>query len=752
MFRKPQVKQLVTGFLACLTMAGAACCPASAAPNLPVDPTTSATSPDQYAAVEPLSTSWVLSYPTLIRYTHMPVLMPSANLGTSEAAPLLTSEGFPDTDVNIGPRGYQVSIIGTTLPPWTTDRPYSPGNKTTYTIAGCVAEPGPAFEWLGIAPGQSLSVLPGLPISLRAGITGYVVYNDNLIGNGGSDTTVRWRVGSYLYAVSIPLAPDDGGLQDAVAAADHMVLVTSDALAQVTHRTWNFHVVTSQSPYTTYDETVTLKANPQSLPAAPPVADASLPTSQPAAITATHGSAVRRGFEVTWRRTQSASSDAPKTHLSIDKIVGAARPGGVVQVQGTITPAPHPGVRLFGVWDTAHGSYKFVTFAKNHMVPNFTDPQSDGYAALQHVKVSGTHFTASLAIPQALYAPTTNASNRWALVVPGTMAFTLAAYDNRSPFFTWETIGHIKVSGAPVQSAAAPVDGPYTVTQPTTLTTFPPSVARALAQYGLGSDTVDAVPGVTLSPPVPELLPAWVPPQCAPFPYVTGTMPYTAEQSIPGGYIAVEYRPSVNVSKVSGGVQASLPTTPSGWATWLKQTQLLVYGTSGPDIGPETNGQPINLGHLHGMIYTLQSGTWVRFTWDGTHYGVYLAGPVNRTDAILTARSMTELQPGQTQNAVDVVLAYGQLIRDAKLGDSTALSDAQGLWQSTAAWEEPSVDSELDKTLLSWNNLQVKVLWSGWQEVEAQFSGLTTTRPNNPTTVTRTVRFKVSGGGQLAQQ
>ncbi|MCY0869516.1 MAG: hypothetical protein OWT27_02880, partial [Firmicutes bacterium] len=182
----------------------------SAISTIPLADTSAATT-----LASPLpSRTWVESYPALLHYADVPVLVPA--LGTM--AKIHSFLALAGTEVNANRDGYQATLAPiASLPPWTTQQPIIPGAQTSFTFAGARATPNLDTDlYLGLPANADFDDLPGLPISLAHGVTGYLTYFRNITGNGGSSTTLTWKAGGYLYQVSVPIAAGTDGRQAAI--------------------------------------------------------------------------------------------------------------------------------------------------------------------------------------------------------------------------------------------------------------------------------------------------------------------------------------------------------------------------------------------------------------------------------------------------------------------------------------------------------------------------------------------------------
>lgn len=215
------------------------------------------------------SRTWVESYPALLRYASIPVLVPAKGSMTriNRLASPSTSDTLSGTVVDASRDGYQVTLAYPSLPPWSTQEPKFMGNQTTFSFAGAKATSNLAtWMWLGLAPNTDFNHLPGLPVPLFNGTTGYLTYFRNITGNGGSSTTLTWKTGAYVYQVSVPIAAGSGGRTAALAMARNMTPLTTRGVQAVIAQPFHALAVNQGQKSPAYRDTVKLALDLSSLP------------------------------------------------------------------------------------------------------------------------------------------------------------------------------------------------------------------------------------------------------------------------------------------------------------------------------------------------------------------------------------------------------------------------------------------------------------------------------------------------------
>ena len=658
------------------------------------------------------SRTWVESYPALLRYSGIPVLVPAA--GSMTRINTLTSNpGIPSTlsgtVVDASRDGYQVTLAFASLPPWSTQEPKFLGNRTAFSFSGAKAAPSSAtWLWLGLAPDTNFDHLPGLPVALSDGATGYLTYLRNITGNGGSITTLTWKTGAFLYQVSVPIAAGSGGRTAALTLARNMTPLTVHGVQDVIAKP--FHVLGAsggqKSP--AYRDTVKLSLDlsslPKSLDETLPVADGSIYPRYESGVHKGTG----RGYRWQYRMTPTQTPTSIPTYtLSGVRVSGQAHAGGTVQVSGVISPKPPTGLQLGITWPYRSGPGQVHTFPPTQPLPWWGTPDNVSFDSLSNVHTTGNHFTASLPIPLALYDQGLGATqtNRWRILKPGVYHPQLMATSGQGSAVTLSL--RILPGTKPVLPGYQA--GPYLSGGHG----LPPVAANNLAYYGLGSGTQPTS--------VPLLLPAWVPGATDPY-SISFQFPLTSVQAITGGYAAIQFQEGINER---GG------PSPKPWPADLSQATLAVYGVQGApspyaDQIAHMSGRLVAIGPYSGRVYSLPSGTLVTATIDGTHYGVFAAHPATASDTLATARSLTELNAGSPTDAANAVLLYASLLRSSQRGNQPGWTGAYTqLWSHHQAQPHRTPgERHLDSMLSRWRGVQVRILSVQGPVVIAEFSGV----------------------------
>ncbi|MCY0875356.1 MAG: hypothetical protein OWT28_03650 [Firmicutes bacterium] len=661
--------------------------------------------------VSPLpSRTWLESYPALLHYADMPLLVPAfgsmAEIGASLA--------LAGTEVDVNRDGYQVTLGPVaSLPPWTAQQPIVDEARTAFTFSGAKATPNLATSlYFELPANVDFDHLPGLPVPLQRGITGYLTYFRNITGNGGNSTTLTWKVGDYLYQVSVPIAAGTGGRQAALRLAQHMIPLTPGGVQTLIAKPFSATVTTMSQTPVTYTDTVTLGLATSTLAKR---LNETLPTTDgtiypPYQAGVYHG--VGRGF--IWR-AEMAKVKAPSTQqvytLSAVHVSGPAHPGGTVEISGTISPAPPTGTQLAINWPM-HGqdaAGMVHTYPANDPLPWWGTPYNESFYPLPSVHLQGTHFTATAPVPEALYDQGVGPSavNRWRVLTPG--LYHPQILMNTSPSNTVNMQVRLLPGTTPISPAYQ--QGPYLI-QPGSL---PPVAAYNLAYYGLGEGTDPTT--------VPLLLPAWATGALDPY-NVMGDFhfPLTTLQNVPGGYAAIQFQGDINER---GGPR------PKPWPADLSQAALVVFGVKdAPDPYAlelvHASAQAVSIGSLSGTMYELPSGTLVTVKIDGVLYGIFASHPATPADAMGMARSLTEINASAPTRPANAVLLYASLLRAAARNDDPGLPDPySSLWASTQTDPHRTPqERRLDLMLSHWASVQAHVLSVQDSVVTVSFTGL----------------------------
>ncbi len=578
------------------------------------------------------SRAWVESYPALLRYANIPVLVPAfGSMSQSYWLKFVSqgpSTGLPGTVVNMSQDGYAVTLTFTSLPPWSTQEPIFMGNRTAFSFAGVKATPSLAsYAWLDLPANTNFNHLSGLPITLRTGVVGYLSYFRNITGNGGSDTTLTWKINNYVYQVSVPIAAGSGGRKSAIALGNDMTPLTIQGVQRVIAKPFAFTSIPndSQSKPPAYNDTVKLRLDLSSLPktlneTSPVVVGPIYPLYR-----AGVHKGVGRGFTWQYEMTPASRiSTYPTYALSNVHVKGTAHAGGTVKVSGMVSPTPPAGTQFGITWSVHTGAGQVHTYPPTEPLPWWGTPNNVSFSPLSDTRVNGNHFTATLPIPLAIYdlGPGRSETNRWYVCKPGLYDPQLTVTSARSNQVTLPL--HIVPGAQPI----LPTDqaGPYLATGHN----LPPVAAYNLAYYLMGSGTQ--------STSVPFFLPAWASGATDPY-SMLHAFPLSSIQNIPGGYAAIQFQVSVNDR---GG------PSPKPWPADLSQAALTVFGVRGT-ANPyaahiaHVKSYPVTIGKLLGRVYALPTGTLVMLTIDQTQYGVFAANPATASDTIDMARSLTEI-------------------------------------------------------------------------------------------------------------
>ena len=685
----------------------------------------------------PVSLSWLTSYPMLLKYSGIPVLVPARGV-QSRVYPLIQS-GLPNFYVQADATGYTVSFLNDTPPPWRSNEPYDGYSRLPpFSISGSVAQPGPAELWTGVAAGDSLNRLPGLPVSLAHHVTGYATYMRSN-GSMGNDTTVTWRSSAYIYSVAVPLSTGHGGRQEAITLADHMTRLTAAKAAALAHHAFTFDAYTAQG--TAYRETVTLHMNIASLPAKISPGP-NTPRASNIPGRATTGQGTMRGF--TYRFTRSAPV-APQTQvvrILITAVQGRAVPGGAVTLTGYASPRLPAGIRIQVWWNWRAGHFAI----HHYSTPSdalATPPGAQGYETLTHLRVSGARFTGLLRIPYGFHAPLGRDVHRYAILQPGVDKPELDLVNlpqgdlqmGMQPFTLRIAKGHMPWRPENAQ-------GPYVVS-PTGSSVLPPPVADVLQSFGIGNDTQGPSQPGSAAPSFPLLLPAWAPASVAQF---AGQAPGLAPD---GSTRSNEYwyalYPSAQHFPAGSVDHQALPA--------LAHAIIAVFGFEGPGpyAGRWPTGTPVHQGGWAGTATQTAGGTLVRFHLGGASYGVFVAAPASRADAIRTARSMTEALSGRAAAPANVVLGYAELLAAAHNGPflNMAAFWAADLWQSSAPGQESAADKQVDARFLAWRRLHARITEVHGSTVDAVFTGLAKGAGGHWTPVATKVSAQITPDGRI---
>lgn len=660
-------------------------------------------------AVAPLpSRTWVESYPALLHYANVPVLAPSFG----SMAKIGSYLGLAGTEVDVSRDGYQVTLAPiASLPPWITQQPIINGARTAFTFSGAKATPNLATNlYLGLPANADFNDLPGLPVSLASGVTGYLTYFRNITGNGGSSTTLTWRLGDDLYQVSVPIAAGEGGRQAALWLGQHMIPLTTGGVQTLIAKPFSTTVTTGNRTPVTYTDTVTLQLAPATLPKrldeTLPIVDGNIYPPYQAGVF--HG--VGRGF--IWRAEMTkvrVPSTQPVYKLSGVRVSSSVHPGGTVQISGTITPAPPNDSQLAMNWPMQGAVGSIRTYPPNDALPWWGTPYNESFYQLPSVQLQGTHFTAAVPIPEALYDQGVGPSavNRWLVLTPGLYHPQILMNTAQS-----NTVS-LSVHVLPGAKAIVPDDqqGPY-LRQAGSL---PPVAAYNLAYYGLGDFTDPTT--------VPLLLPAWATGALDPY-NVMGSFhfPLTTLQNVPGGYAAIQFQGNIN--------ERSGPF-PKPWPAELSQAALVVFGVKDAENPyalqvAHARAQTVAMGSLTGTMYALPSGTLVTIKIDGVLYGIFAAHPATAADAVAMARSLTEINASAKTSPANAVLLYASLLRTAARNDQAALSDPySNLWAiSQADPHRTPQERRLDLMLSHWAGVAAHVVSVQGSVVTVSFTGL----------------------------
>jgi len=681
------------------------------------------------------SRKWVESYPALLRYADMPVLVPG--LGSMSRLDRVTSVG-PSSQgdllgavVNVSRDGYEVTLTTTSLPPWTTQQPLFMGNRTKFYFAGAKAAPSLATSlWLNLPANVDFNHLPGLPVTLAKGVRGYLTYFRNITGNGGSSTTLTWRTRSYVYQVSVPIAAGSGGRSAAVDLADSMKPLTVQGVRKMIERPFSAIANSDVRKLVTYRDAVTLhlalSSLPQRLDETMPIIEG--PTAPPYVNGIYHG--VGRGY--VWRSQMTPVSPLSHSYtLSHVHVSGTAHPAGAVQISGTIMPAPPADVQLAINWPM-HGSQGQIhTYPPAKPLPWWGTPNNESFYPLTNVHVHGQHFWVTAPVPPALYDQGIGPSpiNRWLVLTQGLYHHQLLADGCQ---LTSADLSLHRVSLAPPHLPRFQ-SGPYLPTGDR----LPPVAANNLAYYGMGDGTEETS--------VPLLLPAWAPGTTDPY-TIFHQYPLTTMQNIPRGYVAIQFQQGINDR--SGPAPKPLPQD-------LSQADLTVFGVHGapyPYAAQITDnpGRSIHIGTLQGTVYALPFGTLVTVLIAGTTYGVFAAHPATAADTVATARSLTEINTPAHASPGNAVLLYASLLRSAQRNHQPDLTDAYSmLWTRTATQpHRTAAELRLDDMLSGWAGVQAHVLSVQGSVVTAKFVGVPAKKSTSAHLVAQ-FRVGATGGLQL---
>lgn len=680
------------------------------------------------------SRTWVESYPALLRYADIPVLVPV--LGSMSRLDRVASEGpsahgdLLGTVVNVSRDGYEVTLATTSLPPWTTQQPLFMGNRTKFYFAGAKAAPSLATSlWLNLPANVDFNHLPGLPVTLANRVRGYLTYFRNITGNGGSSTTLTWRTRSYVYQVSVPIAAGSGGRSAAVALADSMKPLTVQGVRKIIERPFSAIATSDVRKLVTYRDAVTLhlalSSLPQRLDETMPIIES--PTAPPYVTGVYHG--VGRGYVWRSQMTPVSPLSLPSYTLSHVRISGTAHPGGAVQISGTIMPAPPADVQLAISWPTHGSDGQIHTYPPAEPLPWWGTPNNESFYPLTNVHVHGQHFWVTAPVPPALYDQGIGPSaiNRWLVLTPGLYHPQLLVDSGQSNSVALSI--HLLSGDIPIVPSFQ--SGPYLPTGDR----LPPVAANNLAYYGMGDATEETS--------VPLLLPAWAPRTTDPY-TIFHQFPLTIMQNIPRGYAAIQFQQGIN--------ERAGPA-PEPWPQDLSHADLTVFGVHGassPYAAQITDnpGRSVQIGTLQGTVYALPSGTLVTVLIAGTTYGVFAAHPATAADTVATARSLTEINAPAHASPGNAVLLYASLLRSAQRNHQPRLTDAYSmLWTRTATQPHRTASElRLDDMVSGWAGVQAHVLSVQGSVVTAQFVGVPAEKSTSAHLV---ARFRVGATGEL---
>jgi len=670
---------------------------------------TSATASPPTQNVSPLpSRTWVESYPALLYYANVPVLAPSFG----SMAKIGSFLGLAGTQVDVNRDGYQVTLAPVvSLPPWTTQQPIVNGARTAFSFSGAKATPSLATRlYLGLPANADVSDLPGLPVSLASGVTGYLTYFRNITGNGGSSTSLTWKLGDDLYQVSVPIQAGEGGRQAALWLGRHMIRLTPSGVQTLIAKPFSATLTTGYQRPVTYTDTVTLQLAPATLPKR---LNETLPNSDgdiypPYQAGVFHG--IGRGF--IWRAemtTGIAPSAQPVYKLSGLRVSGSVHPGGTVHISGTISPAPPNDTQLAINWPMQEAVGSIRTYPPNDALPWWGTPYNESFYPVPSLGLQGTHFNATVPIPEALYDQGVGPSavNRWRVLTPG--LYHPQIFMNTSQSNTVSLSVHV----LPGANAILPAfqQGPYLLHSGS----LPPVAAYNLAYYGLGEGT-DATT-------VPLLLPAWAAGALDPY-NVMGSFhfPLTTLQNVPGGYAAIQFQ---------GHITERGGPFPKPWPADVSQAALMIFGVKDAENPyalqlAHARAQTVAMGSLTGMMYALPSGTLVTLKIDGVLYGIFAAHPATAADAVAMARSLTEINASAKTSPANAVLLYASLLRAAARNDQAGLSDPYShLWAITQADPHRTPqERRLDLMLSHWAGVTAHVVSVQGSVVTVSITGL----------------------------
>lgn len=693
---------------------------------------------DVHAAATPART-WVESYPALLRYAHMPVIVPQLGSMTSTTALRLATQGHTSqllgTCVEVSRDGYRVQLSSPSLPPWPTEQP-SPGagSHTAFAFAGAKATGNfAAYDWLDLPADVDFAHLPGLPNALSGGRTGYVTYTRNLGGNGGSLTTITWLAGGYVYQVSVPIAAGSGGRTSAIALADHMVRLTAEGVRRAILRPFVVFAQTGEQSPPAYRDTVRLLLDASSLPdvlatATPAVSNWPYPP-----FTNGVHKGIGRGYAWTYEMQPEPVATVAPAHYTLAhmRVIGATHAGGMVIISGTITPAPKSPIVLAVNWSLRSKSLTARTYPPDDALEWWGTPYNVAFYSLPHVHVKGNRVTASLPIPRAIYTQGAgaSASNQWLIVNPGIYHPDIVvnnALSNQDPVRV-DVLPGVEPVGTPTEQR-----GPYLASGHN----LPPVAAWNLAYYGLGS--------YTAASSVPVLLPAWIPGSVDPY---TLFLPYPRSyfETVPGGYAAIQDRP---------GTHATDANKSHTWPADLAQAALVVYGVRGHSApyAAELQHLPaarVHIGDCQARAYNVSDGTLITLSRDGVQYGIFAAHPASAADTLDMARSLTEIDDSAPTDPANAVRVYSSLLRASARGHFPGLvGQYSTMWLFPPDFHMTKTEQRLDHILSHWRNLQVQILATHDLDVTAAFSGVLADS-HSRATLTADFRVTPAGGLQL---
>lgn len=675
-------------------------------------------SPALFAVNAPLSRVFVQSYALLTRYSKIPVLMPAAGsmpqtTGFNAPAAYFSS-GLPSAVVNMAPGAYTVILAGSSLPPWKGNEPYFLGNRTTFAITGALAAPGgPLLAWFtggSVPASSSLSHLPGLPVALRSGVTGYLTGLRDIGGNGGSDTSVTWRLGPYLYQVTAPIMEGQGGRRAVLFMADHMALLTPSSLGGAVAKPFVFHPEYWVPPGKLYQYTELLTLTPD-LARLPAIMNQGNPTAaQPPEasrlLTAGSGSGFGRGYAYRYQRTASVAAQNHPLKILVDSVRGQVLPGSRVKVSGVMEPGPGGPIAMTVNWVLTGGGFNFHNYPLGQPNPYWDSPNNVDLSTLTNVTLNGTHFQGWLTVPRGIYDPGQGETNRFAVFAPGPHAVQFSVSVGGNPYEQGTGTASLDIGRgeAPLRPAAA--TGPYVPPGPVAAQALPPLSSLGLARLGVEG-------GMSV---VPVLLPAWVPGRMAPVnpDIFVGVSPLTQWKTLPNGYAAIEFKAGVNERQ---------GPKPAAWPRSAAQGQLVVYGVRGAPPFGRPAGRSVRVGRYAGIESRVAGGTLVRVAIGGANYGVFLAEPATASDALATARSLTEVSGPLTFSPANAVRAYAALIREERGTPSLFAGYSQSLWLRQASGRLTPPERRLDAALSSFSQLRVQIVKVAGDLVTARFLG-----------------------------